>query len=198
MSLTGSGDISPTAAARAEGLTYSSSAVTTASADAAPAANTATTVYSLSASDTAPEVAIAGTKVKKITGVKNKVYITSSPKIALKNSVKINPDKIYVSPKADQLITVDSNGVQHTNYIFKPNNKVYITRAMTTGDETTIDDFHKNVLYIVDGKEVKDLKKVSGDDIQSIRVLKDDKAREEYGDKGKNGVLIITTKKGKE
>jgi hypothetical protein len=29
-------------------------------------------------------------------------------------------------------------------------------------------------------------------------VLKDDKAREEYGDKGKNGVLIITTKKGKE
>jgi hypothetical protein len=198
MSLTGSGDIAPTAAARAEGLTYSSSAVTTASADAAPAANTATTVYSLSASDTAPEVAIAGTKVKKITGVKNKVYITSSPKIALKNSVKINPDKIYVSPKADQLITVDSNGVQHTNYIFKPNNKVYITRAMTTGDETTIDDFHKNVLYIVDGKEVKDLKKVSGDDIQSIRVLKDDKAREEYGDKGKNGVLIITTKKGKE
>lgn len=197
MSLTGGADIAPSASRKAEVLAYSSSAVTSASADVAPSANTATTVYSLSASDTAPEVAVAGIKGKKITGVKNKVYVTGAPKIALKYAVKINPDKIYVSPKADQLITVDSNGVQHTNYIFKPNNKVYITKAITAGDETTIDDFHKNVLYIVDGKEVKDLKKVSGDDIQSITVLKDDKAREEYGDKGKNGVIIITTNKGK-
>lgn len=49
-------------------------------------------------------------------------------------------------------------------------------------------------LYIVDGKEVAD-PKLKGDSIESIDVLKDANALKQYGDKGKNGVIIITTKK---
>lgn len=48
-------------------------------------------------------------------------------------------------------------------------------------------------LYIVDGKEVAD-PKLKEDTIKSIDVIKDASVQKRYGDKGKNGVIIITTK----
>jgi bla regulator protein BlaR1 len=61
---------------------------------------------------------------------------------------------------------------------------------------TTIDNF-SNKLIVINGKEAtqKQLKKVSAADIESVSVLKGDAATASYGDKGKNGVVIITTKK---
>ena len=50
-------------------------------------------------------------------------------------------------------------------------------------------------LYIVDGKESKDIEGISPKSIASISVLKDKSAVELYGEKAKNGVVIITTKK---
>ena len=52
-------------------------------------------------------------------------------------------------------------------------------------------------LYVLDGRiaEEKDYKDLSPKDIESIIVLKDAKATDAYGDKGKNGVIIIVTKK---
>jgi TonB-dependent SusC/RagA subfamily outer membrane receptor len=38
------------------------------------------------------------------------------------------------------------------------------------------------------------LEGIEADDIQQIEVLKDKKAIEKYGEEGKNGVIIITTK----
>ncbi|WP_419802005.1 TonB family protein [Mucilaginibacter sp.] len=54
-------------------------------------------------------------------------------------------------------------------------------------------------LYIIDGVEAKDdvMKTINPVDIESISVLKDSSATVKYGDKGKNGVILITTKKGK-
>ena len=53
-------------------------------------------------------------------------------------------------------------------------------------------------LYIVDGKELttEEFKKISPKDIQSISILKDSKATDKYGEKGKNGVALIITKEG--
>ena len=53
-------------------------------------------------------------------------------------------------------------------------------------------------LYILDDVEMpsNDLGSIKPDDIELIEVLKDKKA-ELYGEKGKNGVVIITTKKYK-
>ena len=53
-------------------------------------------------------------------------------------------------------------------------------------------------LYVVDGIVMltKDFKNVNPDDIESIDVLKEASATEIYGDKGKNGVLLVTTKEG--
>lgn len=52
-------------------------------------------------------------------------------------------------------------------------------------------------LYIVDGKIMygDGIKDIPHDEISSVNVLKGDTAIVKYGDKGKNGVVIITTKK---
>ena len=52
-------------------------------------------------------------------------------------------------------------------------------------------------LYIIDGEETTDSKSISPDTIDSIEVLKDGTAQKLYGDKAKNGVIIIKTKNAK-
>ena len=49
-------------------------------------------------------------------------------------------------------------------------------------------------LYIVDGKPAAEIESIEPENIESISVLKDVQAKILYGDKGKNGVIIITTK----
>lgn len=52
-------------------------------------------------------------------------------------------------------------------------------------------------LYVVDGVLIDDALFVSNEDIESMQVLKDASATSIYGSRGANGVIIITTKKGK-
>ena len=51
-------------------------------------------------------------------------------------------------------------------------------------------------LYIVDGKEVSKelLKNITSESIANMTVLKNEEAIKQYGEKGKNGVIIVTTK----
>jgi TonB-dependent SusC/RagA subfamily outer membrane receptor len=53
-------------------------------------------------------------------------------------------------------------------------------------------------LFIVDGKEVLSINNLKQEDIKSVSVLKDASATSVYGEKGKNGVIIIETKKMEE
>ena len=50
-------------------------------------------------------------------------------------------------------------------------------------------------LYIVDGKEIKNVNEISPNDIEKIDVLKGASATALYGKKGEKGVVVITTKK---
>jgi len=50
-------------------------------------------------------------------------------------------------------------------------------------------------LYIVDGKEIKNINEISPNDIEKIDVLKGESATTLYGKKGAKGVVVITTKK---
>ena len=52
-------------------------------------------------------------------------------------------------------------------------------------------------LFIVNGMQVDKIDDLNPDEIQSITVLKDKSATELYGEKGKNGVIVVTLK-GKE
>lgn len=57
--------------------------------------------------------------------------------------------------------------------------------------------FKEQPLFILDGKEIKEaeIKGLNPSEIDNISVLKNESATATYGDKGKNGVIIITTKK---
>ena len=52
-------------------------------------------------------------------------------------------------------------------------------------------------LIVIDGLQGGDLKSLNPNDIESIEVLKDASATAIYGSQGANGVIVITTKKGR-
>lgn len=72
--------------------------------------------------------------------------------------------------------------------------KPIVIRGNSTSSEAN------SALYIVDGEPMNDaqIKLINPSDILSIEVLKAEKATALYGEKGKNGVIIITTKKALE
>ncbi len=51
-------------------------------------------------------------------------------------------------------------------------------------------------LYVVDGVETKSIEDIAPDDISHIDVLKSESSTALYGQRGKDGVIIITTKQG--
>ncbi len=53
-------------------------------------------------------------------------------------------------------------------------------------------------IYVVDGAIVSDISFLSPNDIESTEILKDASATAIYGSRGANGVIMVTTKKGKE
>jgi len=53
-------------------------------------------------------------------------------------------------------------------------------------------------LYVVDGFPMSDITYLNPNDIESIEILKDASATAIYGSRGANGVVLVTTKKGKE
>ncbi|MFI3303620.1 MAG: TonB-dependent receptor [Rikenellaceae bacterium] len=54
-----------------------------------------------------------------------------------------------------------------------------------------------NPLYVVDGVMVSDISYLNPGDVESTEVLKDASATAIYGSRGANGVILITTKRGK-
>ena len=55
------------------------------------------------------------------------------------------------------------------------------------------------VLYVVDGVPIVDgVNQINPNDIETVNVLKDASATAIYGNRGANGVILITTKKGKQ
>src|SRR5690606_31942805 len=52
-------------------------------------------------------------------------------------------------------------------------------------------------LYVIDGVHEGGLNQINTNDIESIEILKDASAAAIYGSRAANGVILITTKKGK-
>jgi len=57
---------------------------------------------------------------------------------------------------------------------------------------------YNDVLYVVDGNPTRDISSLNPNDVQSISVLKDAASSAIYGSRAANGVVILTTKLGKE
>jgi len=84
-----------------------------------------------------------------------------------------------------------SPGVSITRSSAQPGaaTKVYIRGIGTIGDSSP--------LYIVDGVVVSDIDYLSPSDIASLDVLKDAASAAIYGSRAANGVILVTTKQGK-
>ncbi len=58
-------------------------------------------------------------------------------------------------------------------------------------------DPNKRPMILIDGVEVSDINKVDPNIIESVTILKDATATSVYGEKAKNGAIIVTTRNGK-
>jgi TonB-linked SusC/RagA family outer membrane protein len=109
--------------------------------------------------------------------------------------VSIKGDDLKAIPVSTVAETLTGRlaGVQVTTTEGSPDAEVRI--RVRGGGSLTQDN---SPLYIVDGFPVNSINDISPSDIQSIDVLKDASSTAIYGSRGANGVVIITTKSGKE
>lgn len=158
--------------------------------------------------DTIPESKKPITVSLKEEKTSKKIDTTSANK--LKNSLIIVDEKRM---KYEEFKTIDPNTIATMNfYKYTDNNSPYgeegkkgvvivTTKNKTTAtkviDEQANNKLPNNVLYIVDGKKIskEEANKINPNDIETINVLKDKAAVAVYGEDGKNGVIVITTKK---
>jgi TonB-linked SusC/RagA family outer membrane protein len=128
------------------------------------------------------EVVVVGygtVRKKDLTGVVTSVRGAELTKIPITN--------------AAQVITGKMAGVQVSASEGSPDAEIKI--RIRGGGSITQDN---SPLYIVDGFPVNSFGDISVADIETIDVLKDASSAAIYGARGANGVVLITTKKGKE
>lgn len=107
----------------------------------------------------------------------------------------VDTKKAYLAPVAslDNGLQGKASGVQVTTASGAPGTSATIRirggNSITAGNDP---------LYVIDGfVGVGDLSSINPNDIESIQVLKDASSTAIYGARGTNGVVLVTTKKGK-
>lgn len=119
-------------------------------------------------------------------GVQKKALVTGA-------TVQVTGDKLQRLSTNSPISAMQSMspGVTITQQSGKPNQgyKVTIRGLGTIGNS--------NPLYVIDGIVGGDLNQVNPSDIESIDVLKDAASAAIYGARAANGVVLVTTKKGK-
>ncbi|MBN1182767.1 MAG: TonB-dependent receptor [Bacteroidales bacterium] len=120
-------------------------------------------------------------------------YGVQAKKLVTGSTVNVKGDDLQKrnSTNALQALQGLAPGINITSKSGQPGEglRVTIRGAGTTGDPTP--------LFIVDGVPTGDIKYLSSADIESIDILRDAASAAIYGVRGANGVVLITTKKGK-
>lgn len=132
------------------------------------------------ANKTLEEVVVIGYGTRKKGAITGSVSQIKSEEI-LKQPARSAIQGIQGKAAGINIITNDEPGANPTVYI--------------RGIGTLLDG--RGALYVIDGVESGGLNGLSSNDIATIDVLKDGASLAIYGQKGSNGVILITTKKGK-
>jgi TonB-dependent starch-binding outer membrane protein SusC len=96
-------------------------------------------------------------------------------------------------PSFDQMLAGRVAGVTVTSLDGQPGGAANITiRGSSVSQETS-------PLYVIDGFPIEnvDINSINPNEIESLEILKDPSAVAIYGSRGANGVILITTKRGK-
>jgi bla regulator protein BlaR1 len=130
--------------------------------------------------------------------------------------IRINSKEAGFEPTRPRSVIFFKRTGDTTKHIITENNYVYVTGdpvnitakdgtkintskfEFTTNEKPTTTEF-TTALIMIDGKEAteKDMKKLPVSEIEKVSVNKDKEMVDKYGDKAKNGVVFITTKKAK-
>ncbi len=120
-------------------------------------------------------------------------YGTQRKKLVTTSTVNISADKIVATNPVDAFGSLQSQaaGINITSKSGQPGESYKITvRGMgTIGDSEP--------LYVIDGVPGGSITALSPNDIESIDVLKDAASSAIYGARAANGVILVSTKKGK-
>ena len=105
---------------------------------------------------------------------------------------KVNKDAI----NTDTIFIENTTGKVSYKNTIDENNKV-ITVKKTNGETRVLKNDETSPLVFFDGKEIKnkEMHAIDPNIIDNIQVLKDKAATKKYGEKGENGVILITSKK---
>jgi len=121
-------------------------------------------------------------------------YGTMKKKLVTGATVQVKGEDIAKLNTTNALEAMQSStpGVQITQSSSQPGKgyKVYIRGIGTTGNSAP--------LYVIDGVAGGSLDGINPADIESIDVLKDAASAAIYGSRAANGVILVTTKQGKE
>jgi bla regulator protein BlaR1 len=97
--------------------------------------------------------------------------------------------EIITKENANSFEGKPTNNINVIGYGTKPNDTIsFNIRATSANNGTT-------PLVIIDGKELLKDETLNPESVETMTVLKDENATKKYGEKGKNGVIVITTKK---
>jgi len=135
-------------------------------------------------------------KESKDTALKEVVVIGYGTRKKIDNTTAISSIKAEEITKtkvlnASQAIQGKASGVQVISSDLPGSTPSVIIRGLGTalGGRTP--------LYVVDGMQTENINNINSNDITSYEILKDASALAIYGTRAANGVIIITTKKGK-
>ncbi|MDO7174043.1 M56 family metallopeptidase [Mariniflexile sp. AS56] len=141
--------------------------------------------------DTKEEVTKSKSKVKLV------ISETKEPLIMVDEKEITQEDMNTIDPNTIEKVDVLKGDKATNQYGDKGKNGVILITTKTEGKTKHTIKLNEEALYKIDGKEVKkaEVDKLNPDDIASINILKDDSAIKKYGEKAKNGVIEIITKK---
>lgn len=119
-------------------------------------------------------------------GTKKKSLVTGAI-----SSVNSDQFETATNQRVEQVLQGRAAGVTVSSSSGSPGSgaKIRIRGTGSSGDSSP--------LYIVDGVKVNNIDNIIPSDIENVEVLKDAASSAIYGTEGANGVVIITTKKGK-
>lgn len=115
-----------------------------------------------------------------------------------KHNVKVSTATFISDDGEKTELILDEDNASENIYIIKTDGeKGKKHKVVKTQSTFVLDTDNETPLYILNEKEItaKEMESINPDTIQSINVLKGESATSKYGEKGKNGVVIITTKK---
>lgn len=120
-------------------------------------------------------------------GTQKKKDITGSISVVSSKALEDRPNTEFgysLEGKAAGVQVIRASGQPQSGFSIR----IRGTSTITSGSEP---------LYIVDGVQTQSINEINPADIESFSILKDASASAIYGSSGANGVVLITTKRGK-